>query len=290
MSNFDPILICPICKDLSNDPYECKGCNQTYCKDCTSELRNYCNQCETASGFVYSKIARKIINDTEVLCKFCSLKVKKGDMEIHYSNCEKYKLICKYPSCKFTGSKNDFFEHVIVFHKGELIDLFTREQHSEFSVANQGLLTWMSGNKEFVKKGNGKFLHSTNIKVKKLTNIKLKFSNCKDYNYCQIGFSSSQYDGLDKYLGGETGKESWGLAGNGVIGEEGKWNKSFQSYLKYSNEEITLKFNNGLIQVSVGVKGNTYLYNLGIKEAYLTVGLYHEGSTVTIISDTQMNK
>jgi len=287
--NYDPILVCPICKDLSNDPYECKKCNQTYCKDCTSELKNYCNKCGEVTGFVYSKLARKIINDTEVLCIYCHLKVKKGDLDVHYSSCPKYKLTCKYNSCKFTGSKNDFFEHVIVFHKGELIDLFTREHHLEFQVANQGLLNWINGNKVYVKSGNGKFLVSTSTPVKKLTNIIVRFSNCKDYNYCQIGFSNSMHNGTDKYLGGELGPGSWGLAGNGIIGEEGKWNKDFQSYLKFSNEEITLKFNNGVIQVSVGTKGNSYMYNLGVKEAYLTCGLYHEGGTISILSDTQMN-
>jgi hypothetical protein len=286
--NYDPMLVCPICSDLSNDPYECKKCNQTYCKDCTEELRNFCAKCGQASGFQYSRLARKIINDTEVSCKYCGKLHKKGETEVHYSNCDKFKISCKYTGCKFSGSKNDFFEHVIVFHKSELIDIFTREHHEEFLVTNHGMLMWQNGQKSYTKKSNGKYLYSTKLPVKRLTQVIVQFSDCKDYNYCQVGFSSTKMDGADKYLGGETGKGTWGLSGNGIIGEEGKWNKNFANLLKYGREEIILKFNKGVIQVTVGSKGNSYLYNLGIPEAYLTVLLYHDGGKVNIVSDSEM--
>ena len=150
------------------------------------------------------------------------------------------------------------------------------------------MLYWQNGKKLFMKNGNGKFLYSSKTPIKRLTQIIIQFSDCKDYNYCQIGFCSKQENGNDKYLGGETGKGSWGLAGNGIIGEEGKWNKNFANLLKYSKEEIILKFNKGVIQVTVGNKRNSYLYNLGIPEAYLTVGLYHDQGKINIISDSEM--
>jgi hypothetical protein len=288
--NYDTILVCPVCGDLSNDPYECIGCHQTYCKECTLDLSNYCSTCTNTIGFEYSKVARKIINDIDVKCKYCEITLKKGDLESHYNNCSKYKLTCKHDGCKFMGSKNNFIEHVMVFHKEELLDIFCREQYDEYLIlSNQGLLFWINGTKDFVKSGQGKFLYSTSTKVKRRSKIKVRFNNCKDYNYCQIGFSNVPYNGLDKYLGGETGPGTWGLAGNGVIGEENKWNKNFQSLLKYSTEEITLMFDNGKIQVQIGNKQNSYLYNLGIKEAYLTVGLYHSDSKVSIISDCEMS-
>ena len=40
----------------------------------------------------------------------------------------------------------------------------------------------------------------------------------------------------------------------------------------------------------IGNKKNTYFYNLGIKEAYLTVGLFHANSKVQIISDAELGQ
>lgn len=284
---FDPILICPVCKELSSDPYECISCHQTYCKDCTVGLNNLCKNCKRAIGFEYSRVARKIIADIDVACKFCQTIVKKGDMESHYSNCNKFILTCRHSSCNFTGSKNAFIEHIIVTHKSEVLDFFCRDHSKDLlKISNFGKLYWQNGSKDYVKDKNGKFLYSTENPIQGINKIIVNFSNCKDYSYCMIGFSQTKYNGSEQYLGGETGPGTWGLAGNGVIGEEGKWNKSFQSLLKYTTEDIILSFNKGKIEVTVGNRKNTYMYHLNAKSVYLTVGLYHSGGKVTITYDS----
>ena len=116
---YDKMLVCPECSDLSNDPYECINCHQTFCKDCSSEVNNYCRACNKTVGFEISKLARRIINDTDVNCKYCDVKHKKGDSASHFNVCIKYVLICKHPNCNFSGSKSNFMEHIIVFHKDE---------------------------------------------------------------------------------------------------------------------------------------------------------------------------
>ena len=304
------LLTCPICKNLTEDPLECLSCSQIYCKPCNP---TFCKTCNKSSEFQHSKVARKIIMNVEVNCPYCNQKFKKGDLdEIHYKVCDKYKIKCIDSNCNFESTKNNFIEHILSTHSNEFLDIFTIDideikkdlQHvlsprsvkklkinnkcsSDLTnVHNKLYLQWCNSSSKFVKTYKGKHLYSTINSFNNAT-IKIKFSNCKNYNYCIVGFSKCKYLNGTKYLGGETGKGDWGLAGNGSIGEEGTWSKTnVSNNTKYTTEIITLNFFNGEISYSIqGKENNNYRYNLSVKEVYLTVGLYFEGDTVEILNN-----
>lgn len=289
MNDIDPIFICLKCNELADDPYECVRCNQCYCKNCLINLSNYCVSCKQTTNFNISKIGKKIIDQLIVPCKYCGDKYKNEEKSMHYSKCTRIKISCKYPECRFQGEKNAFLEHVYVYHMNELYSYFSLSSNVKnqdfLNFHNQGIIVWQNELKVQKRPGgqNKKYLISSLNKFKK-AKIVVKF-DCQDYNFCMIGFSKDQYNGDNLYLGGETGLGTWGVAGNGVIGEEKKWNKNFESVFSFKGDEIMLNFDNGIIRFQINNKKNNYAYDLKEQEVYLSATLYHADSTITIISD-----
>lgn len=289
MNDIDPIFICLKCNELADDPYECNLCNQCYCKSCLINFDNYCVSCRKVTKFNQSKIGRKIIEQLSIPCKFCGEMYKNQEKSKHYSICTKIKIECKYPECRFFGEKNALLEHLYVYHINELYSFFSLSSNVKnqdfMNFHNQGVIVWQNNSKIQKRPGgsNKKYLISSLNKFKK-AKIVVKF-DCQDYKFCMIGFSKNSYNGEDKYLGGETGPNSWGVAGNGVIGEENKWNKNFETVFNFQADEITLNFDNGIIRFQINNKKNNYAYDLKEKEAYLSATLFHADSSVKIISD-----
>ena len=307
------ILTCPKCKQLSKEPMECQSCQQLYCTECQPTI---CLLCKKQSAFRFSKVAKKIIGDIDIKCPHCSLTVKHGDLEdVHLKSCQKYLIKCKYSACNFEGNKTDFTNHILNNHVAEVLDSFTNPLVEEIeklehviptkdyiggkqkSNVSQSMfippssinlnpkmqnLLWSNNSKVFVKVGKGKYLISSSMPIS-LGSVSIRFGPCKDHNYNMVGFSNKMYMGEALYIGGETTGE-WGIAGNGIIGVDKKWIKEHASVFKFTNDLVTLKYDNGTLGLMVEGKHNTYSYFLGSRQVYLTICLYHDGDTCTIVS------
>ncbi len=142
---------------------------------------------------------------------------------------------------------------------------------------------WNNGSKIFKKAGKGKYLLSSSFPFSD-GSVSVLFEPVKDFNFVMIGVTSKQYFGQQMYLGGESGLGDWGLAGNGNIGVDGKWLRDYASVLKFSGDKITIMFQNGKLTLSIGGKPNNYSIVLQSKSVYLTVGLYNDGDTCTIVN------
>lgn len=305
------IIYCPVCKSLSVNPVECISCSQIYCYACKPQL---CLICKQGSIFNESKVAKKIISSIEVNCKFCDAKVKMGDLEdIHYKICPNYSINCGVDGCYYKGNKKDFVMHIIELHKELVLEEFTNDQEKENDQLpciiskypnethdnyfksmsyvdsspklDKSNVIWLNNSKTFVKTTKDKFLMSSKDPFSNL-DVTVRFSGCTDYSYVMVGVSAVKHNGTKLYLGGETGKGDIGLAGNGSLGIEGKWDISCKSFLRFTIEPINIQFKNGEVSFRIlksGAEEKKYIYNLNVKQVYLTACLYNPKDTVTII-------
>lgn len=305
------LLTCPKCNQLSKNPLECLGCHQIYCTDHKPPI---CFTCKSKTDFKSSLIAKKIISEMEINCEFCLVSLKMINLDSHLLECDKQLVKCKYEQCQFKSNKNEFLEHIMLVHDKEIVDFFSNQPNVNVSklrhilpinkfderilkktTENEGKpqqsqvknktftfnnkqfqvteTLWINMNKRFIYTKSGKYILS-NIHLFSEGVFNIKFKSI-DYNFIIVGFSTKQYNGEVKFLGGESGVGDWGLAGNGNIGCEGKWDKSNNSILKFKDNKITLIFNNGLISVMIDNKPNSYSYRLSSKTAFLSVCLFH---------------
>ena len=316
-TNSKNLLICAKCQELSVEPHECESCSQLYCK---SHIPPMCIRCLTSHKFRYSLVAKKIISELEVPCPYCNQNFKHAHLyELHLNSCSNLILSCKVKHCHYTGNKISFVEHVIVYHPNEILDFFTQRNEKDIealphvisieeykrkydsdvntninkssinssnitSVPNVLNLRWIGGSKIFVKtkKGHNKFLISS---MESFTEgiFSVKFGPSLNYNYLMIGFTSRQYNGEELYIGGNSGKGDWGVAGNGMIGFENKWNKDYNNVLRFTQNLIQLSFINGKITVTIDGQPNNYMYFLGSNRAYLSACLFSEGDSCMIL-------
>jgi len=84
-----------------------------------------------------------------------------------------------------------------------------------------------------------------------------------------LGVSTKPLDTTQRYLGGDMGRGSWGIAGNASLGEDGKWSngKRYQE-----GDIVTISGNNGFVTYHINNDDNSiYQYNMNTTTLYFGV-------------------
>lgn len=269
-------LECPICLDLARDAVECTQCASILCEVCAKELKK-CPICRAEKSFKDSAFARKIINNLPQKCQYCDFKAPLVELKYHLPKCENRKYECNV--CVFSGSKEDFLKHLVYTHNEILYDYFT-------SNPNQGLsskfnVLWENKTK-FLKHQCEIVTTQTALQPSLSFNVKIRIKKTKNSAFIVLGFSNKPLHVAKGYLGGDFGLGNWGLAGNGALGEEGKWKKG-ETFKE--NDVITLNYDSGKITYRINNIENKYSYIFnGAPQLYLASSMYYIGDELEIIN------
>ena len=263
-------LECPVCLDQAIDAVECTQCAAIFCEACTKALKK-CPLCRVAGSFKESAFARKLINNLPKKCDFCDFTCPQVELKYHYPKCTERVMKCNV--CVFQGKKDDFFRHIANGHTEDLFKNFTTQPNSKPQIS----ILWE--NKTKLLRHSYELL-TTQTALQSLNNfdIKIRIKKCKNAAYIVVGFSNKKMHVAKGFLGGDLGTGNWGYAGNGALGEEGKWQKTD----KYKQGDIiTLIYDNGIIRYEINGKKNNYNYRL-MGPVYLACSLYHNGDELEI--------
>lgn len=110
--------------------------------------------------------------------------------------------------------------------------------------------------------------------------INIKCTKLAHNGHMVLGFSNKVLNEDRGYLGGDMGTGNWGIAGNGSLGEEGKWKKG-AAYIE--GDVVSLIKSGNLISYKINNRPNDYKYILTGKELYLALTCYYEGEILDII-------
>lgn len=302
--NIEKHLCCFNCKILpdANKIYECDECGVPYCEKCTNNNKLKCSLCKSTE-FTISKFGELFINNIPVKCPYCNIEITKSKINTHkIKDCENAKYKCKIKNCQIELSKKELSIHLINKHGNELIKYLENnavlpEMHSLVKYNYDSLLD-ISELSNFpneysnIKFANGSYTYTheyTGFLTTTLNNvlsgyfsIKVLISKCTSPGHLSLGFSSKHMKESKGYLGGNFGKDNWGIAGNGALGEEGVWKKgcTFKS-----GDIVELIYNNGTISYNINKEQNSYSYKMSSNPTYIffAITVYHKGVVLVIL-------
>lgn len=272
MDNFE----CPICLDISENAMECNTCAGIFCEKCVVEIKK-CPMCRGLTGFRPSPLARKLINNLPCQCQDCSKSMSRCEFKSHI--CPMKQENCGL--CGFKGNREILIRHVGERHIDDIINVFSSKRKVEKEVKEEEKEEGLWENKtDTLTQTSNKLITRTGLNLITKAIVKLYIS-AKDANFVVIGFSLYRLLLCKGYLGGEHGKGTWGLAGNGSIGEEGIWKKGVGFK---SGDYVDLIFDNGRLSYRVnGVKAK-YEYKLTVgTSVYIGSTLLNPGDLVKIV-------
>ena len=120
-------LLCPKCKKILNNPYECKQCRKSFCYECIKKVK-ICPSCNSPANFNENITFKRIISNDGIkpVCENCSM-VFNDENELKFHKCK-----AKFFKCKicpdFESKENEqFWEHIKNNHKNELLKEFAIE-------------------------------------------------------------------------------------------------------------------------------------------------------------------
>ena len=282
-------LECPICLETARDAVECEGCAQILCEECTRSLQK-CPLCRKECSFRASAFARRLINNLPVNCPNCNISTTNIELNSHLDICPEKKISCSL--CNSTQTVKEIASHAASIHNADLINIFydslyeiensKKNNNDSLKVIDllkrESQLVWENKSKTLVNHTQ-QIITRTGIKAFSCIDIKLKV-NCKNTSYVVVGISNKPLNIAKGYLGGDLGTGNWGIAGNGSLGEEGKW----VTGQKYNNNEIiNIKFDNGNISYIINGIKNSYSKKLSFSTAYIACTLYNENDRIDII-------
>jgi len=111
--------------------------------------------------------------------------------------------------------------------------------------------------------------------------ISIRVLKMNPNGYITIGVSNKQIDEKKGYLGGDFGKGSWGICGQGSLGQEGNWTTG-KTYKE--GDIVTITGDNGVISYSVNDEDNSsFKYDMKTTNLYLGATFYYKGDELEII-------
>lgn len=271
-------LECPICIELADeeDPYECLTCAAIICGKHLEGIKHKCPLCRTEKAFKSSAIAKKLLKKAERQCDYCSFKGIKAVIIEHEVTCPNKPLKCQI--CNETSSGESFLNHIKDKHFSIVLSTFISDSSN---IKPQPML--FENKTNILKHNYDVQTCQTSLFASNQISIKVKIKNTKNVAYIVLGFSEQKIHTVKGgYIGANTGLGTWGLAGNGFIGEEGKWVKG--SHLLASGDIITLNYNKGKITFGVNNKMSEYSYFLKNQNpVYFGCNLYSKGDELEIL-------
>lgn len=113
---FEDIMICPVCKEILNDPVSCETCESNFCHTCFENLERNKQKCPNKCRLVRkppSKILYRILSELVLECENkengCSDHIKYNNYSFHVNNCLFSKTNCK--GCKKEIIKKELNTH-----------------------------------------------------------------------------------------------------------------------------------------------------------------------------------
>jgi hypothetical protein len=262
-------LECPICLDISENAVECSQCAQIFCEKCTIGLKK-CAMCRNESGFKTSNFARKLINNLPAECDQCNTKLTRIELKSHI--CPNRIIKCGF--CDYSGNKKEIITHTGNKHIDNIIDTFSNAPLNKKDV----LVLWENKTTVLIQPIDKLITRTGLMQYNKIT-IKAKITTTNP-SYVVFGLSDRKLLLAKGYLGGDMGKGTWGIAGNGSLGEEGKW----VTGMKFTNGSIIeINFDNGLITFSVNGQLANYKYKFSSPKVFIACSMFYAGDRVDIL-------
>ena len=276
-------LNCVVCLELAIDAMECRECACIMCKKCTTSMTS-CPLCRKTGTIKDSAFARKMINNFPSSCLDCGYKATISDLKYHKIKCEKRTYTCSIPKCGFSSLKSDILNHYALAHESYLIEEFDKNEVKPNS--NKFNMVW-ENNTKIYKMLCPSFLYTVTSKEimnntgSEYYNVIIRMDKITSSGHICIGFSNRRLCIAKGFLGGDLGSGNWGLAGNGALGESGKWVKG-EAFKQ--GDKVTLTLRNQEISYRINDKENYYKFKFPYPQVYLAATFYYENDSVTIIS------
>jgi hypothetical protein len=279
--------MCSICTGIVCDPHQCQICQIGFCKACIEEWVSKSNTCPfkcTNSTIRESRIIRNIVSKLVFKCPWdCKEELTYEKFLIHEDMCEKQITQC--PCCKLDVQKN-ILPKVLRGKKTypTYEELFLENEELKKKLGSKLVdLYFINGLKVFeTPSGSSIRTFSCKSPLPKSFSINIKFIKVAYPGHLVIGFSDKIFSGETKgYLGGDLGLGNWGVAGNGSIGQEGKWIKGtgFKQ-----GDIVTFSSTKSVISYAVNQVPSGYSYDLKKKPLYLTFSFYYPNEKIEILS------
>lgn len=261
-------LECPICLEIAENAVECIQCAQILCQKCTVELKR-CPICRKESSFKDSAFARKLINNLPKTCDDCGMKTTIIEFKNHV--CPNRKIKCGF--CQFVGFRAELISHAAQIHSKEIMDNF-----GGISNKKSNLLLWEN---KLSKLTHVHEMIITRTGLQPFKEIVVKyFITSKNTSYLVVGLTHKRIIGVKGYLGGDFGEGNWGLAGNGALGQEGKWLTGCKFA---SGDTVTVKLANSVLTYQVNGVSNDYSHRFKYPQVYIACTMFNYGDSIEVL-------
>lgn len=283
------LIHCSICSCIIVEPQQCNSCENVFCKVCITSWQAKSSTCPMKCKDFKFKDCRLIKNVLSRLIFNCNLKCNKEisyeEYFTHEENCENAKTEC--PCCKTIVNRKildlNVYEEKIKILEKEIETL--KKELNRKDLEYEFIPDLFNNRERIFITGKGNFLRTITSKNAFPTKfvIKIKLKKLKNPGHVSIGVSDKIINSENKgYLGGDLGQGNWGLAGNGSLGEQGRWSRG----LAYTEGDIlTISGNSGILTYSVNNSELTknYSHNLGNKNLYFAISYYYEDDILQLI-------
>ena len=283
------LIHCSICCCIVLDPQQCDSCQNIFCKICITDWQKKSKTCPMKCldfTFKDSRIIRNVLSRLIFKCALnCPKEINYDDYFTHQESCENGKTEC--PCCKTIVSRR-----IVGSNPYEVkIKALQEEINKLKNPVNAGIvlpkdyIPDLFNNKECIfATSGGNFLRTITAKNPCPNNfvIKILMKKLKYPGHVSIGLSEKILKENKGYLGGDMGTGNWGLAGNGSLGEQGKWAKG---YAYAEGDVLTIYGNEGTISYKINHNSETknYSYNLSNNPLYFGISFFYEGDILQLI-------
>jgi hypothetical protein len=278
------VVHCTICTGIIIEPQQCLTCDNCFCKGCIANWQSKSKSCPMKCpnpSFKDSRIVRNVLSKLVLKCpKSCPQELPYDEYFSHENEC--MNTISECPTCNSKVKRCEIqgdSVKVINALKEEINTLKSKLSYYESNTVP----TMFNNSQKTFKTVGGNFLRtiSSEIPLPDVFTVKLRMKKLDHAGHMVIGVSDKVIIDNKGYLGGDLGNGNWGLAGNGALGEEGKWTRGGD----YKQGDIlTLKGKGSEITYMVNDKSFDYKYNLKNKPLYLTISYYYENQVLELIA------
>jgi hypothetical protein len=293
MDNFN----CRECKKLLENIYDCDSCGYPYCGKCVKKIK--CLNCECDS-FSPSKFGELLLSNLPVECPKCKQLIEKKSLDKHIKeNCNENELQCRI--CSNILKKRDMINHLSTKHEADLMRYFEdtskyppskikQTQNSpipnKVNIPTHVVLKWPNGSHTYTHDSTRFYTFTcSSIAITNYQIVKIFIKSGLNHGHIVLGFTVNIINDTQNgsYLGGGFGDKNWGIAGNGSIGEEGKWTTGIGFK---EGDIVDLIYYNGEISYAVNGVSSNYAYRFKQfipTHVYLAATVYYHKTTLVII-------
>jgi hypothetical protein len=277
------VVHCSICTGIIIEPQQCLSCDNCFCKECITNWQTKSKTCPMKCSnptFKDSRIVRNVLSKLIFKCpKDCPQEVPYDVIFSHENDCANTTSEC--PSCSSKVKRCDIKgDNVKIINslKEEILSLKSKLSYYESNT----IPTMFNNPQKTFKSTGGNFLRtiSSEFPLPEIFTVKLKMKKLDHAGHMVIGVSDKIINDTKGYLGGDMGNGNWGLAGNGAMGEDGKWSRGGDYK---TGDTLTLRGKGSEITYNINDKPNDYKFLLKNKPLYLTISYYYENQIIELI-------